>query len=95
MTFYNGDPDLATGTGLPPNDRGIASTIVDGKDLSAWRAAIRPETKLVFFETPSNPQLEIVDVKKVCALAHAAGARRQLDADVIAVAGAEIGRAHV
>jgi O-succinylhomoserine sulfhydrylase len=53
---------------------GIRNTIVDGRDLKAWRAAMRPETKLVFFETPSNPALEIVDVKKVSEIAHAAGA---------------------
>ncbi len=58
---------------------GITSTIVDGKDLAAWRAAIRPETKMLLFETPSNPQLEIVDIKKVCEIAHAAGARVVVD----------------
>jgi O-succinylhomoserine sulfhydrylase len=31
---------------------GITSTVVDGTDLEAWRAAIRPETKIAFFETP-------------------------------------------
>lgn len=58
---------------------GIASTIVDGKDLAAWRAAIRPQTKILLFETPSNPQLEIVDIRKVCEIGHAAGARVVVD----------------
>ena len=58
---------------------GIAHTIVDGRDLEQWRAAIRPETKLLFFETPSNPTLEIVDIKAVCDIAHRAGARVVVD----------------
>ena len=59
---------------------GIASTIVDGKDLSAWRAAMQPgRTKIVLFETPSNPTLEIVDIKAVAAIAHKAGARVVVD----------------
>jgi O-succinylhomoserine sulfhydrylase len=58
---------------------GVSSTIVDGTDLSAWRAAMRPETKLAFFETPSNPTLEIVDIKGVAEIAHKAGARVVVD----------------
>jgi O-succinylhomoserine sulfhydrylase len=58
---------------------GIANTIVDGKNLGEWRAAMRPETKLVFFETPSNPTLEIVDIAKVSEIAHEAGARVVVD----------------
>jgi O-succinylhomoserine sulfhydrylase len=58
---------------------GIHNTIVDGKDLNSWRAAMRKETKIVFFETPSNPTLEIVDVKKVCGIAHEGGARVCVD----------------
>jgi O-succinylhomoserine sulfhydrylase len=57
----------------------ITSTIVDGKDLGEWRAAMRPETKIAFFETPSNPTLEIVDIAKVCDIAHQAGARVVVD----------------
>jgi O-succinylhomoserine sulfhydrylase len=48
---------------------GIACTPVDGTDLDAWKAAIRPETKLFFFETPANPTMELVDIAAVCALA--------------------------
>lgn len=53
---------------------GVEVTFVDGTDLDQWRAAIRPETKLVFFETVSNPTLEVTDLKAVADLAHAAGA---------------------
>ena len=58
---------------------GIKNTIVDGCDLEQWGAAIRPETKIIFFETPSNPTLEIVDMKAVCDIAHRAGARVVVD----------------
>ncbi len=52
---------------------GIAVTIVDGRDTGAWERAIRPETKLFFFETPANPTLDIVDLAAVCAIAKGAG----------------------
>lgn len=58
---------------------GITNTIVDGRDLEQWRSAMRPETKMAFFETPSNPTLEIVDMKGVCDVAHKAGARVVVD----------------
>jgi len=58
---------------------GITNTIVDGTDLEAWRAAMRPETKILFFETPSNPTLEIVDIAGVADIAHKAGARVVVD----------------
>ena len=44
---------------------GITSTIVDGTDLAAWRGAIAANTRMLFFETPSNPTLEIVDIAAV------------------------------
>ncbi len=50
---------------------GIASTLVDGRDPKAWEAAIRPNTKAFFLESPTNPQLEIVDVRNVAGLAKA------------------------
>lgn len=53
---------------------GIASTLVDGRDLDAWKKAIRPNTRLFFFETPSNPTLELVDIAAVSKLAHEIGA---------------------
>ncbi len=53
---------------------GIASTLVDGSDLDAWQSAIKPSTKAVFFETPANPTLELIDIAAVCELAHSIGA---------------------
>ena len=41
---------------------GIETVLIDGHDLDAWRAALATPTKLVFFETPSNPLLELVDI---------------------------------
>ena len=53
---------------------GIAAEFVDGGDLAQWREALSQPANLVLLETPSNPMLEIVDLKAVCTLAHAAGA---------------------
>lgn len=53
---------------------GVEVTLVDGTDLNAWQAALRSDTKLVFFESISNPTLELIDVKAVCELAHKVGA---------------------
>jgi len=53
---------------------GIASTLVDGRDLAAWQKAVRPNTKLFFFETPANPTLDLTDIAAVSKIAHAAGA---------------------
>jgi len=53
---------------------GVEVDFVDGTDLAAWKAAIRPDTKLVFFEALSNPTLEVIDIKGVSELAHAVGA---------------------
>jgi O-succinylhomoserine sulfhydrylase len=58
---------------------GIGCTFVDGADLGAWAAAMRPETKLLFVETPSNPTLAIVDIAGVAGIAHAGGARLIVD----------------
>ncbi|MBV0913986.1 O-succinylhomoserine sulfhydrylase [Anianabacter salinae] len=53
---------------------GVEVTFVDGTDLDAWRAAIRPGTKAVFMETMSNPTLDVIDLRGVSDLAHAVGA---------------------
>jgi len=53
---------------------GITSEFVDGTDLAAWRAALSRPAALVLIESPSNPMLEIVDLRAVSDLAHAAGA---------------------
>lgn len=53
---------------------GVEVTLVDGTDLAAWKGALRPGTSAVFLESVSNPTLEVIDVKGVAELAHAAGA---------------------
>jgi O-succinylhomoserine sulfhydrylase len=58
---------------------GVESTTVDGTDLDAWKAALRPNTKAVFIETPANPLLEVVDIAAVSKLAHAVGAKVVVD----------------
>jgi O-succinylhomoserine sulfhydrylase len=50
---------------------GIETSYVPLPDLAAWEAAIRPETRLLFLETPSNPLTEIADIAQLAALAHA------------------------
>ena len=58
---------------------GIETTYVDAADLSAWQVAMRPNTKLVFLETPSNPLTEVFDIAAVAKIAHAAGALLVVD----------------
>ena len=58
---------------------GIQSELVDGGDLVQWEKALSKPTQAVLFESPSNPMLDIVDVKAVCDLAHKAGATVVLD----------------
>ncbi|MGB1207896.1 MAG: O-succinylhomoserine sulfhydrylase, partial [Paracoccaceae bacterium] len=58
---------------------GVDVTFVDGADLEQWRAAIRPDTRAVFFESMSNPTLELVDIAAVSKVAHAAGATVVVD----------------
>jgi len=58
---------------------GIEAEFVDGADLGAWRQALSRPADLVFFETPSNPTLELVDIAAVAELAHAAGAKVVVD----------------
>jgi O-succinylhomoserine sulfhydrylase len=58
---------------------GITNTLVDGEDVEQWARAMRPETKLLFLETPANPTLAIVDLKAVADIAHTAGARLIVD----------------
>ena len=53
---------------------GIEATLVDGRDLDAWRRAVRPNTKVMFFETPANPTLDLVDIAGVSEIAKEAGA---------------------
>lgn len=58
---------------------GVACTLVDGRDLAQWRAAVRPQTKAFLLESPSNPSLEIIDIAAVAAIAHEAGAMLTVD----------------
>ncbi|MGF1562533.1 MAG: O-succinylhomoserine sulfhydrylase [Geminicoccaceae bacterium] len=58
---------------------GIDVELVDGRDLTAWQRALAKPTTLVFFETPGNPTLELVDIQAVCTLAHDAGAKVVVD----------------
>ena len=58
---------------------GIACSFVEGSDLGAWKAAMRPQTKMLFLETPSNPTLAIVDIAAVAKIADANGARLVVD----------------
>jgi O-succinylhomoserine sulfhydrylase len=58
---------------------GISSTLVNGGDLDAWRAAVKPNTKAFFIETPTNPTLEIYDIAAIAEIAHKAGAKLIVD----------------
>ncbi len=58
---------------------GLRYSIVNMADLDAVRAAVRPQTRLVWVETPSNPLLKITDIAAVAEIAHAAGARCAVD----------------
>jgi O-succinylhomoserine sulfhydrylase len=57
----------------------IETSVVDGRDIDAWKAAIKPNTKLFFFETPANPTMDIVDLQAVCDLAKAHGITTVVD----------------
>ena len=58
---------------------GVTSTLVDGTDLDQWRAAVKPNTKAVFLESPTNPTLDVIDIAAVAEIAHAVGARVIID----------------
>jgi O-succinylhomoserine sulfhydrylase len=58
---------------------GIESTLVDGRDLANFEAAIRPNTKVFFLESPTNPTLEVVDIAGVAKLANQIGAKLVVD----------------
>ncbi|MDO8301238.1 O-acetylhomoserine aminocarboxypropyltransferase [Lacisediminimonas sp.] len=65
--IYGGSQNLL---GYTMRRFGIATTFVDPRDIDAWRAAIRPETKVLFAETLGNPGLDVLDIPAVSALAH-------------------------
>ncbi len=58
---------------------GVECTLVDGRDLDAWKAAMRPSTKVFFLESPTNPTLELCDIAAIADIAHEAGARLVVD----------------
>lgn len=58
---------------------GVECTLVDGRDLKNWEAAIRPNTKVFFLESPTNPTLEVVDIAGVAKLANQVGAKVVVD----------------
>ena len=58
---------------------GVESTIVAQTDLDAWRRAVRPNTKLLFAETPTNPLTEVCDIAALADIAHGAGALLAVD----------------
>ncbi len=58
---------------------GVTYTMVEGTDLEEWRAALATPAKYVFLESPANPTLDIIDIRAVAELAHAAGAKLIVD----------------
>ena len=58
---------------------GVEVTLVDGTSLDAWRAAVRDDTKVCFFESVSNPTLEVMDVAGIAGIAHSVGAQVVVD----------------
>jgi len=58
---------------------GIQSTLVDGLDLDQWKRAMRPNTKSLFLESPTNPTLDVLDIPSIAEIAHAGGARLIVD----------------
>ncbi|WP_176590876.1 PLP-dependent aspartate aminotransferase family protein [Sphingobium sp. EM0848] len=58
---------------------GIETTTVDATDNAAWEAAIRPNTKVFFFETPANPTMDVADMAAICGIARAHGVTSVVD----------------
>ena len=58
---------------------GVATTYVPLSDTAAWRAALRPETKVLYLETPSNPLMELADIRELADIAHDHGALLVVD----------------
>jgi O-acetylhomoserine (thiol)-lyase len=75
--LYGGSHNLLTYT-LPRF--GITTTFVNGRDMDAWRAAIRPNTRLLFGETVGNPGLDVLNIPAVSEIAHAHGIPLMVDA---------------
>jgi len=58
---------------------GVESVMVDGTNLNEWEDALNKRTDVVFMETPSNPQMDLIDIEAVCSLAHKVGAKVIVD----------------
>ncbi|MES0879941.1 O-succinylhomoserine sulfhydrylase [Roseibium sp. SCP14] len=58
---------------------GVESTLVDGTDIDQWKAAVRPNTKALFLESPTNPTLEVIDIAAVAEISKNIGARLIID----------------
>lgn len=58
---------------------GVECTLVDGTDLAQWKAAMRPNTRACFLESPTNPTLSVIDIAAVADIAHEAGAKLVVD----------------
>ena len=58
---------------------GVESTLVDGHDLDEWKAALRPNTKTAFLESPTNPALGVLDIEAIAEIVHSAGATLVVD----------------
>ena len=58
---------------------GVETTFVSQTDAAAWRAALRPNTRLLFAETPTNPLTEVCDIRALAMIAHEAGALLAVD----------------
>lgn len=58
---------------------GVQSTFVPQTDVAAWQAAVQPNTKLLFAETPTNPLTEVCDIRALAEIAHKAGALLAVD----------------
>jgi O-succinylhomoserine sulfhydrylase len=58
---------------------GVTSTLVDGTDLDQWKKAVTKKTKTFFLESPTNPNLEVLDIKAIATIAHEAGATLVVD----------------
>lgn len=58
---------------------GVEFTLVEGSNTQAWKDAIKPNTKILFAESPANPTLEVTDIRAIAKIAHDAGARLIID----------------
>ncbi|EBU7498031.1 O-succinylhomoserine sulfhydrylase, partial [Salmonella enterica subsp. enterica serovar Typhi] len=58
---------------------GVEYTLVDGRDIKAWEAGIRPNTRFLLVESPTNPTLEVVDIRAVADIANSVGAKLIVD----------------